>query len=101
VAIVCALPIELAAVCVIFDQEHSVLTADKGDASQYAFGRIGKHNVVVACLPKGVYGQVSVAVVAAGIGQSYPHIQRCCWSALRADCPPLTPGAMCGWAMSL
>lgn len=86
-AIVCALPIELAAVQVVFDEEHPLRPSDSGDPNQYAFGRIGNHNVVVACLPMGVYGQTSTAVVVSQLRRSYNHITRVALVGVGSGCP--------------
>ncbi|KAK1708194.1 uncharacterized protein BDZ83DRAFT_724440 [Colletotrichum acutatum] len=41
----------------------------------YALGRIGKHNVVMAALPKSSYGTISAAVVARDMVHSFPNIR--------------------------
>lgn len=48
---ICALPVELAAARVMFDEEH--LLHDSIDSAQYILGRIGSHNVVLVCLSDG------------------------------------------------
>jgi hypothetical protein len=50
---VCALPIELAAAAEMLDEEHSDLSQGDNDTDLYTLGRIGEHNVVIACLPAG------------------------------------------------
>jgi hypothetical protein len=62
---VCALPIELAAAAETLDEEHQDLPTDANDTNLYTLGRIGEHNVVVACLPAGQIGTNSAAAVAA------------------------------------
>ena len=59
---VCALPVELAAAQEMFDEEHEMPYS--GDTNIYSCGRIGGHNVVIACLPKGQFGTISAAAVA-------------------------------------
>jgi nucleoside phosphorylase len=61
---VCALPIELAAVVEMLDEEHHGLPQDRNDTNLYTYGRIGEHNVVIACLPAGQMGTNSAAAVA-------------------------------------
>ena len=61
---ICALPIELAAAAEMLDKEHQDLPQDSTDTNSYSFGRIGEHNVVVACLPAGQLGTSSAAAVA-------------------------------------
>ena len=60
----CALPIELAAAQEMLDQEHEDLPQDSSDPTLYTLGRIGDHNVVLACLPAGYIGTTSAATVA-------------------------------------
>lgn len=61
---VCALPVELAAAQGMLDEEHQNLSQNPNDTNLYTFGRIGEHNVVIACLPAGGIGTVSATVVA-------------------------------------
>jgi hypothetical protein len=53
---VCALPIELAAAQEMLDEGHESLHHDADDTNIYTLGRMGVHNVVVACLPDGQSG---------------------------------------------
>ena len=61
---VCALPIELAAAAEMLDEEHEDPSPDRTDNNLYTLGRIGDHNVVIACLPAGQIGTNSAAAVA-------------------------------------
>jgi nucleoside phosphorylase len=47
----------------------------KSDQNTYFLGRIGQHNIVVACLPAGVYGTTSAATVAAQMLSSFESIR--------------------------
>jgi hypothetical protein len=38
----------------MLDETHTRLTKEKGDENEYTLGRIGVHNVVIACLPAGL-----------------------------------------------
>jgi nucleoside phosphorylase len=49
VGIICALDVEKAAVEATLDEEHNRVRKMAGDDNMYSFGRIGAHNVVVAC----------------------------------------------------
>lgn len=65
IGIICALPKELKAVNAILDERHEPLKSKDGtDQNSYVLGRIGRHNVVAAGLPAGVYGTTSAASVA-------------------------------------
>jgi nucleoside phosphorylase len=48
---------------------------DEGDGNSYACGRIGGHNIVIACFPVGVYGTCSAATVAKDMLHSFPLIR--------------------------
>ena len=48
----------------MLDEPHDTLPSRPQDNNNYSFGRIGDHNVVIACLPSGVTGTISAARVA-------------------------------------
>ncbi|GAM82435.1 hypothetical protein ANO11243_004150 [Dothideomycetidae sp. 11243] len=68
---ICALSIELAAARVVLDEEFEDLEYDPSDTNVYKLGRVGKHNVVIACLPKGRYGTNAAAQVASNMTRSF------------------------------
>lgn len=72
---VCALPIELAAATAMLDEKHQSPSQDDNDTNLYTVGRVGKHNVVLACLPAGQMGTNSAAVVATGMRSKFPCIR--------------------------
>ncbi|KAJ3335049.1 hypothetical protein HDU93_006595 [Gonapodya sp. JEL0774] len=72
---ICALPTELAAARAMFDEEYQPLDRDMSDPNIYSFGRIGVHNVVVACLPAGNRGTSSAAAVANNLGRTFDSLQ--------------------------
>ena len=55
-----------------FDQDDG---GDGDDDNHYAHGRIGRHNVVIAVLPRGIYGTSSAATVATNLARSYPNVK--------------------------
>ncbi|XHG00593.1 hypothetical protein AWENTII_004026 [Aspergillus wentii] len=61
---ICALPLEMAAAKVMLDKPHPKLSQPRHDHNAYTLGEIGGHNIVIACLPNGVYGTTSAAIVA-------------------------------------
>ncbi|PKK41011.1 hypothetical protein CI102_15285 [Trichoderma harzianum] len=71
---VCALPIEMAAAEAILDSIHAPLPRKEGDPNTYTFGRVGEHNVVIACLPASQYGTNNAATVASNMSRSYSSI---------------------------
>ncbi|SCO20008.1 related to ankyrin repeat [Fusarium fujikuroi] len=73
---ICAVTTEFVAARAFFDEKHDQLEiiADN-DNNNYALGRIGKHNVVMAALPKSEYGTTSAATVARDMLRSFPNIR--------------------------
>ncbi|KAJ5140977.1 hypothetical protein N7448_004385 [Penicillium atrosanguineum] len=62
---ICALPIEAAAAKEMLDEHFGILDVqDQNDSNTYTLGRVGKHYVVIACLPGGQYGTTSATTVA-------------------------------------
>jgi nucleoside phosphorylase len=61
---ICALPTEMAAAQAMLDERHNPLQKDPYDHNTSILGRIGVHDVVLACLPAGVTGTISAARVA-------------------------------------
>jgi hypothetical protein len=43
------------------------------DKNNYHLGSIGKHNIVIACLPTGVYGATSAPAVATQMLSTFPQ----------------------------
>ncbi|CAI7655855.1 unnamed protein product [Penicillium crustosum] len=74
---ICALPqTELVAAGAMLDDEHPVLhAADPNDINSYLLGRIGDHNVVIACLPAEQTGKVPAATIAKDMVRSFPAIR--------------------------
>jgi nucleoside phosphorylase len=60
----------------ILDEEHNVLlAADPSDTNSYLLGRIGSHNVVLACLPSGKLGTGPAALVVKDMLRSFEYIR--------------------------
>ncbi|KAJ4247811.1 hypothetical protein NW762_013020 [Fusarium torreyae] len=73
---ICAITTEFVAARALFDEKHDQLEAiADDDNNNYALGRIGKHNVVMAVLPKSEYGTTSAAVVANNMLRTFPNIR--------------------------
>ncbi|KAJ5771861.1 hypothetical protein N7520_002390 [Penicillium odoratum] len=75
VAWICALPLEMTAAMTMLDNLHCPLSQPKSDHNAYTFGSISGHNVVIACLPSGVYGTTSAAVVLAQMLPTFPSLR--------------------------
>jgi len=72
IGIICALDVEEAAMIAMLDEEHPKLPKDISDPSQYTLGRIGQHNIAIACLPAGSMGGGPAATVANNMQRSFP-----------------------------
>ncbi|KGO41142.1 Tetratricopeptide-like helical [Penicillium expansum] len=75
VAWICALPLEMTAAKTMLDKLHHPLSQPKSDHNAYTFGSVSGHNIVVACLPSGVYGTTSAAVVLAHMLPTFPSLR--------------------------
>ncbi|KAF5628968.1 G-protein beta WD-40 repeat-containing protein [Fusarium sp. NRRL 52700] len=78
IAWIAALHIERAAATASLDERHEEpegFIRHDNDDNAYDWGEIGKHNVVIASLPAGVYGTTSAAVTASHLLSSLPHIK--------------------------
>jgi nucleoside phosphorylase len=72
---VCALPQELTAAKAMLDQKHGDLCRPSNDCNTYILGSIGRHNIVIACLPKGKPGTISAASVAVQMIRTFPAVR--------------------------
>lgn len=70
---ICAVETEYVVACELLDEEHA--TAYHDEHNQYTCGRMGSHNVVLACLPSGKYGISSATSVAQNMLRSFPSIR--------------------------
>ncbi|KAF3908503.1 hypothetical protein ABW21_db0205184 [Orbilia brochopaga] len=84
---VCALPLELAAAVTILAEQHPPLPQDELDDNVYHFGRVGYTNVIIACLPSGVYGVTSAATAIAHMRRSFPSIKYCLMVGIAGGAP--------------
>ncbi|KAF2182959.1 purine and uridine phosphorylase [Zopfia rhizophila CBS 207.26] len=72
---VCALPKEQTAATAMLDQIHPDLLKPPNDPNTYTLGSIGKHNIVISCLPKGKIGNNSAAIFATQMVRTFPSIK--------------------------
>lgn len=78
VGLITALPIERAAVTAMLDERHKRphdFEQLRTDSNSYTWGRMGKHNVVIASLAAGVYGNTNATATALGMLSSFPRIR--------------------------
>lgn len=74
---ICPLSVEVAAARLMLDESHPLLPSLSNDRNTYCFGRIGKHNVVIATLGRGEYGTNLITKVAVQLLSSFPAIRFC------------------------
>lgn len=72
---ICALPKEMTAATAMLDELHENLPQPSSDQNNYSLGRIGKHNVVIACLPRGEIGSNSATSVAVQMRTTFSSIR--------------------------
>ncbi|KAH7176203.1 kinesin, partial [Dactylonectria macrodidyma] len=73
-----ALPIVHGAATALLDGRHGTPEGFKqhqSNTNSYRWGRIGKHNIIIASLPAGVYGTTSAATTASNLLSSLPQIR--------------------------
>ena len=75
IAWISALPLEMAVAEAMLDEIHPRLSTPRNDDNTYIFGRIHNHNIVIACLPVGVYGTNSAATIASQIRSTFGSIR--------------------------
>lgn len=72
---ICALKTEYVAAQSFLDEEHDGPEYLSNDNNDYTLGKVGKHNVVIAVLPKGEYGISSAAAVARDMLHSFSNVR--------------------------
>ena len=72
---ICALTSEYIAARNLLDEKYEDEFPSQGDSNIYTLGRMGWHNVVIACLPRGKIGNVSAASVASDMLRSFESIR--------------------------
>lgn len=72
---ICALPVETAAAKLMLDEIHPPLPRQPVDKNTYILGSIGQHNIVVATLPGGAYGNTSAATVGMQLLSSFHAVR--------------------------
>ncbi|KAL7963708.1 ankyrin repeat-containing domain protein [Trichoderma compactum] len=73
---ICALSEERTAATAMLDEKHDALpVSNPHDNNSYTLGAIGKHNVVLVCLPEGEIGTNSAASVIMQLVNTFPSIK--------------------------
>jgi nucleoside phosphorylase len=74
---ICALSKEQTAATAMLDKRHCDLSNPPHDSNAYTLGSIGKHNIVIACLPEGMYGTNTAANVVTLLAGTFPSVRAC------------------------
>jgi nucleoside phosphorylase len=64
----------MAAAKSMLDEMHHQLLQPANDENTYTLGEICGHNVVVTCLPTGVYGTIAAATIVSQMRSTFPNI---------------------------
>lgn len=72
---ICGLSVEMAAAVAMLDEAYEDGLHNPVDGYSYGLGKIGGHNIVIACLPAGQYGSMSASVVANRMITSYANLR--------------------------
>ncbi|KAM0263764.1 hypothetical protein ACHAQJ_001080 [Trichoderma viride] len=73
---ICAIQEEYEAACAMLDEDlDGPEVAKQNDSNTYFFGRIGKHNIVISCLPVGRHGTSPATRVAKDMWRSFPRLR--------------------------
>ena len=79
VAWICALELEYLIACELLDEVYPSTNVPRInqdiDPNTYTFGRMHEHTVVIACLPKGIYGTAEASMVAARLMMTFRKIR--------------------------
>ena len=85
---ICALKEEIAAARGMLDDVHHVLQCNaQGDQNSYILGRVQEHNVVIVCLPAGIYGTNAAATVTNNMIRTFPFIKVCLMVGIAGSVP--------------
>ena len=73
----CALSLtEEVAALKMLDEEHQAPTAKSvNDHNAYIYGSIGRHNIVIACMPLGQPGTTSASIMVGSMPNSFPNLK--------------------------
>ncbi|KAJ5979898.1 hypothetical protein N7481_007196 [Penicillium waksmanii] len=72
---ICAIPTEYVAAQALLDETYEVKFHLPNNNNDYAYGRIGDHNVVISVLPIGEYGTAQASRVAEGMMISFSNLR--------------------------
>jgi hypothetical protein len=71
IGVICALATEKAAIVAMLDETHPKLKKEDGDENEYTLGRIGVHNIVIACLLASLIGNSPAAIITKDMRRSF------------------------------
>ncbi|OWT42618.1 NACHT and ankyrin domain protein [Pochonia chlamydosporia 170] len=71
---ICALVTEYVAAQALLDETHEQPIVSRHDEGDYVLGKFGRHNVVLAVMPGGEYGNSSATATAKDLRNTFPNI---------------------------
>jgi hypothetical protein len=71
----------------MLDKTHSPLSRPSTDSNAYQLGELNDHYIMIACLPKDVYGKVSAAAIISCICSIFPRLQYGLMVGIRDEIP--------------
>jgi nucleoside phosphorylase len=87
---ICAIPVEAQAARMMLDEQHiGVFPLPPGEENVYEAGRIGRHNVVIACLPEHKTGNFSAAGLITQMRRSFTKLRYAFMVGIGAGIPGL------------
>ncbi|GAB1310131.1 Kinesin [Madurella fahalii] len=98
---ICALSKEQTAATAMLDKRHVDLAKPHHDNNTYTLGSIGKHNVVIACLPEGRYGNNAAANVVTLLAGTFPSVRSCLLVGIGGGIPSKRCGSAMSWSGDL
>lgn len=72
---ICSLPMDQTAARAMLDEEHPRLPTPARDENAYILGSIGKHNVVIVCLPINQVGTVAAALTMMSVTTTFRSLR--------------------------
>ncbi|KAL3444762.1 purine and uridine phosphorylase [Aspergillus insuetus] len=73
----------------MLDEVHQPLSQSANDSNTYTLGRVGNHNIVIACLPTGIYGVISATASVVQMRFTFPQLQSALMVGIGGGAPTL------------
>ncbi|KAI1151935.1 nucleoside phosphorylase domain-containing protein [Nemania diffusa] len=84
---ICVRVIQQTVAIMMLDESHADVDKHHNDPNTYNLGRMGQHNVVIACLPQNQGGSNTAATIAVWMTTTFPEIKLCLLVGLGSGIP--------------